>query len=69
MAELEVQAGAFESFDELKDLVTNALPQLFDERDRGFLKVDYKDPFDRWVRAKEHTDIMVATASHFVIYL
>ena len=54
VAELEVQAGSFESFDELKGLVINAVPQLFDHHDHDMLRVEYKDPFDRWVKAAPH---------------
>eukprot|EP00908_Phaeocystis_cordata_P014265 Transcript_25363.p1 GENE.Transcript_25363~~Transcript_25363.p1 ORF type:complete len:548 (+),score=32.15 Transcript_25363:112-1644(+) len=63
VAELEVQAGAFESFEELKGLVVDALPQLFDEQDRGSLRVEYKDAFDRWVKAKARTNVMAAKAA------
>ena len=62
VAELEVQAGSFESFDELKGLVINAVPQLFDHHDHDILRVEYMDPFDRWVKAAPHT-VNIAKAS------
>ena len=65
VAELEVQAGSFESFDELKGLVINAVPQLFDHHDYDLLRVEYKDPFQRWVKAAPHT-VMIAKASGLI---
>ena len=64
VAELEIRAGAFDSYEELCSLVVNSLPQLFgdDGADPGSLLVDYKDQFGKWRRAKAYTPIEVAKA-------
>ena len=65
VAELEIQAGAFDSFDELGQLVVDSLPQLFGDRDidPSQLVVDYRDPLGRWQHAKPQTPIELAKAA------
>ena len=65
VAELEIQAGAFDSFDDLGQLVVDSLPQLFGDRDvdPSQLVVDYRDPLGRWQHAKAETPIDLAKAA------
>ena len=65
VAELEIQAGAFDSFDDLGQLVVDSLPQLFGDRDvdPSQLVVDYRDPLGRWQHAKAETPIELAKAA------
>ena len=62
-AELEVGIDAFESLDELRELVVDAVPEMFNDDDP--IVFDYKRRGDggKWVRVKNHTDLEVVKAA------
>ena len=49
-AELEVQTDAWNSYEELRELVVDAVPNMF--RDTDELTLEYKNEQSRWVRVK-----------------
>lgn len=60
-AELEVQTDAWNSFEEFRELVVDAVPNMF--RDTDELTLEYKDERQRWVRVKMKTPIDAVKAS------
>lgn len=54
-AELEVQTDAWGSYEELRELVVDAVPQMF--RDTDELTLEYLDRSRRWVRVKQRTPV------------
>ena len=60
-AELEVQTDAWNSYEELRELVVDAVPNMF--RDTDELTLEYKDERQRWVRVKMKTPVDAVKAS------
>ena len=60
-AELEVQTDAWNSFEELRELVVDAVPNMF--RDTDELTLEYKNEQSRWVRVKMKTPVDAVKAA------
>ena len=60
-AELEVQTDAWNSYEELRELVVDAVPNMF--RDTDELTLEYKNEAMRWVRVKMKTPVEAVKAA------
>jgi hypothetical protein len=60
-AELEVQTDAWSSYEELRELVVDAVPNMF--RDTDELTLEYKNEASRWVRVKMKTPVDAVKAA------
>merc|ERR1711988_844970 len=60
-AELEVQTDAWNSYEELRELVVDAVPNMFYDTDE--LTLEYKNEHARWVRVKMKTPVDAVKAS------
>ena len=52
-AELEVQTDSWDSYEELRELVVNSVPEMF--RDTDELVLEYMNAQSRWMRVKMRT--------------
>jgi len=60
-AELEVQTDAWESYEELRELVVDAVPNLFRATDE--LTLEYQNASAKWVRVKMRTPVETVKAA------
>ena len=60
-AELEVQTDAWNSYEELRELVVDAVPNMF--RDTDELTLEYKNEQSRWIRVKMKTPVDAVKAA------
>ena len=60
-AEFELQADELESFDEMRQLVVDAVPEMFEDDDE--VTVDYLNGRGRWTRVKLKTPLDVVKAA------
>jgi hypothetical protein len=60
-AELEVQTDAWSSYEELRELVVDAVPQMF--RDTDELTLEYLDRRQKWTRVKMRTPVDAVKAA------
>ena len=60
-AELEIQPDAFDSFEGLRELVVDAVPQMFGDTDS--IVLDYMGSGGRWQRVKTRTSLATVKAS------
>lgn len=60
-AELEVQTEAFDSYEQLREMVVDSLPEMF--RDTDELTLEYQNARNKWVRVKLRTPVSVVKAS------
>lgn len=63
-AELEVEMDAFDSYEELRELVVEAVPQMFNDSDA--LLMDYANGSGGWTRVKTKTPLQVVKNSRSV---
>ena len=60
-AELEVQTDSWNSYEELRELVVDAVPSMF--RDSDELTLEYMDQRGRWQRVKLRTPVATVKAA------
>ena len=60
-AQLEVQTDAFESYEELRELVIDAIPNMFLDTDE--LTLEYMNDRSRWTRVKRSTPVATVKAA------
>uniref|UniRef100_A0A7S2HCX5 Uncharacterized protein n=1 Tax=Haptolina brevifila TaxID=156173 RepID=A0A7S2HCX5_9EUKA len=61
-AELEVETDAFESYEDLREMVVDSLPDMFEDTDE--LTLEYQEAHSsRWLRVKRSTPVEALKAS------
>ena len=60
-AELEVETDGFESYEELRELIVDAVPSMF--RDTDELSLEYMNQRNRWMRVKRSTPLETVKAA------
>ena len=60
-AELEIQTDAWDSFEDLRELVVDAVPNMFHDSDE--LTLEYLNAQSRWLRVKLRTPVETVKAA------